>query len=117
MLFRSRVVPVGMDAPTITLRYVAPPAGAAAIAPCTGESACRRAVFANVPLQVTAQSGRRTGTITVTPARDGEEIRVTATSRRPAAPTGERPSTAASRNGRPCSRINPSTGLMEVCFD
>ncbi len=113
------VVPHGFTARTITFRYAAPPANAPAIAPCQDGEDCRRQVLAGVPLQVTVQNGRRIGTMNVTPTREGEEVRVGA------APRGTRPAPAVA-NGRPaagqtggrqCGRINPATGLMDVCFD
>jgi serine/threonine-protein kinase len=115
-----RVVPHGFTARTITFRYATPQAGAAAIEPCEGSGDCRRLVLSGVPLQVTMQNGRRQGTMTVTPSRDGEEFEIQAAPRpsgRPASGQGGRTQPAQGNGRRPCGGLNPTTGLMDVCFD
>jgi serine/threonine-protein kinase len=114
-----RVLSQGFTARTISFQYVTPPPGAAEIPACQSGEDCRRQVLAGVPLQITAQNGRRVGTMVVTPTREGEEFRVAVSPRgaRPSSPGGnDRPSTGSSPS-RPCTRFNPVTRLMEVCFD
>jgi hypothetical protein len=67
------------------------------------------------------QNGRRQGTMTVTPSRDGEEFEIQAAPRANSRPTGAqgsgRTQPAQGSGGRQCGRLNPVTGLMDVCFD
>ena len=118
-----RVIPHGFTARTITFRYETPPAGAPPIEPCEGDGECRRQVLTGVPLRVTVQNGRRLGTMTVVPSRDNQDVNIQAAPRpgssRPASQGNGRTPTAQGNGGRRCtnSRIDPTTGLMEVCFD
>ncbi len=116
---RVRVVAEGFPSHTmVAFQYADGVAGRAPVAPCEDAQDCTRDVAAGVPLRVVAQGRRASGSTTVTPHRDGEEIRLTvarpAQRTEPAAPA-QHPTTP-SHPEVPCGQLDPSTGLIRICF-
>ena len=111
-----RVVPTGFSPRRITFRYAEVQNGLPSIAPCSGVGECRRQVPSGVRIVIEAHNARERHSTTVTPTRDGEEFRVGSVPGRVATPRAIVPPSTRSQQERHCGQINPTTGLMEVCF-
>ncbi len=121
---RVRVVADGFPSRSmVAFQYVDAAPTRPAVAPCEDASDCRREVQSGAAIRVIVQSRRGSGTVTATPTRDDEEIRVSF-SRNAQHPdqnaASQRPSSTQHPTAHgevPCGELDPHTGLIRICFD